>query len=106
MSENKIRKSYPGVPFAKPKTKVGRPKGKIYTVRKEILLTPDQAKKWNPDKIRNFLENGNSKKIPTVRESKDEIIPDLTKLLTKNKNKIPIELYRSLKLIFRIIEER
>jgi hypothetical protein len=86
---------------------VGRPKGSEFTVLKAIRLTEDQAKNWNPHKIRNFLSNGHTKsKISTVRESKDEIIPDLTRLIKSEKDKIPIELYRSLKLIMKIIEER
>lgn len=40
--------------------KVGRPKGRKYTIRKEILLTLDQAKNWNPDNIRDFLDNGHN----------------------------------------------
>ena len=86
--------------------KLGRPKGKKYTIRKEILLTPDQAKKWNPDNIRNFLGNGHSKKISAVRESKDQIIPDLIKMLKTEKKKLPIEFYRALKLQMKIIGER
>ena len=91
-------------------SKVGRPKGSNTerTIYKGIRITPKQEKNWNPDKIRHQLDiNFNGKaKISTKRESKDEIIPELTKLLREGKDKIPIELYRSLKLIVKIIEVR
>jgi hypothetical protein len=88
-------------------SKVGRPKEFEYFTTKSIRLTKIQAKNWNAEKIRKFLTNGYTKsKIGTVRESKDEIIPDLTKMIKNQKDKIPIELYRSLKLIMKIIEER
>lgn len=52
-----------------PENKVGRPKGKKYTIRKEILLTPKQAIKWNPDNIREFLDNGKHEKKSIFEES-------------------------------------
>ena len=53
--EKTIRKSYPGVPFAKPKTKVGRPKGRKYTIRKEIGLDIDDVRDLF-EKTKEFLD--------------------------------------------------
>jgi len=82
----------------------GRPKEENRPIRKEIRLTIKQAKKWNPDNIRNFLKNG--KKISTKREGKDTLIPLMVKYLKKEKEKIPIEVVRALELFLRAIKER
>ena len=86
--------------------KVGRPKGRTYTIRKEILLTKKQAKNWNPNKIRSFLESNGKHKITTIRESKDKVLPQIIKILQSEKKSIPIERFRSLLLELKIIKER
>ena len=85
--------------------KVGRPKE--FQVLKAIRLTKNQAKNWNPDKIRTFLENVYSKKISTNRElNKEDLLTEIIINLGKLKNSIPIEKFRVLELETRILKER
>lgn len=85
-------------------SKVGRPKE--FSVLKAIRLTEKQAKNWNPNKIRSFLESNGKHRITTTRESKDEVLPKIIKILQSEKESIPIERFRSLLLELKIIKER
>lgn len=57
--------------------KVGRPKGKIFPVRKELLITPELEKNWNPGKIRIFLK-GDFEILYNIMVKKMEPIVPLT----------------------------
>lgn len=91
-----------------PEKKIGRPKGRKYIIRKEILLTLDQAKKWNPDKIRAFLNNGKaSKKISSDRDSnKDQLVDKIVSNMKKAKKNYKIEELRQLDIRTREVKQR
>ncbi|KKN33669.1 hypothetical protein LCGC14_0801620, partial [marine sediment metagenome] len=74
-----------------------------------IKLTPKEFIKWKklgPDKIRNFLSNGHSKKLINKKDSKDVILSNLVSMIKREKDNIPMELVRGFELFFRTIKER
>ncbi len=73
---------------------------------KTIKLTPKQIKDWNyltPKMVRRFLDNLGS--FSTNRENKEWNIRKIKEYL-KYPDMIPIELFRSLELILRILTTR
>jgi len=89
----------------RPKKSKAEKKSKIGTIK----LTPNEFIKWKklgPDKIRNFLSNGHSKKLINKKDSKDVILSNLVSMIKREKDNIPMELVRGFELFFRTIKER
>jgi len=88
----------------------GKNKKMNFPVIKHIRITREQAKNWNPDKIRHQLDinfNGNSKRIDSDRQSnKNQLVDKIVSNMRKSIKNYKIEELRQLDIRTREVKER